>query len=642
MTDNNKQPTGKLSLVEYAMAKYLSVPFLEQWFAVSEGKHPYYDKIECAVCFPYLDERGEEITQQWRFGMGSKDRRYLSNGDVKHPLYLYGGRHLRNLEEMAKAGEGRKDIFIVEGESNCQTLAQRFPVLGLPGVGNWQTDWAKLELFKAAKRIYFFLDMRENGTPEDVAIVGAQKVADSFPNGKVLAVKLPVKDASELWLYHMTDPLGGQQDGFLADLSEAILAAQPINPVKEETSEQIPDLGEQVLDACPILKDFVALVAPNLESDVNNIVCDFLACAGAAIGRKAYAKHAYDVHDPATFFLLIANTGDGKGTCWNTAYTLFNKAIPSWSRIVKTSSRSQQALYRMIGDCTQPANEHFTDGRLLVRFSEISSLFVGMRAEWSTMAGALREVYDRQHLSNNVGSAKDSIVVDEPYAIAMHGDVAPWELSEVIKGVDFANGVANRFVWCRSYKTKSLPRAKSNELQPLADRLRKLITESNLGELDFSKEGEAAWTAWVYTLPNDEGKLGASCARMRANALRLSVLFTVLDERRLEQDAPELKIEARHVYAATEIMNRHRETVKRFLEQPTSISKSLPDTKKDVLWQKVEKLKGNLVNGEITANALHDLFPHETAEKRRIIAASAELHSEKETFPNGHTVEIWR
>ena len=221
-------PSGTLSLVDYAIAKNLGVPYLQDWFAATEGPHPIYKDVTNGVCFPYLNERGEEVTQQWRWGMERGQRRYLP----KKPTYLYGGRHLQKLEQMAEAGNGLAAIFLVEGESNTHTLSQRFPTLGLPGVGNWKAEWANLKLFQAAKRIYFFLDMGlVNGVwkPEDVAIKGSRKVAESFPPGKVLAVKLSCKDVSDLWTDH-TGPFGSGADGFFAALNDAVLDAQPVIP----------------------------------------------------------------------------------------------------------------------------------------------------------------------------------------------------------------------------------------------------------------------------------------------------------------------------------------------------------------------------------------------------------------------------
>ncbi|HEV2522712.1 MAG TPA: AAA family ATPase [Candidatus Acidoferrales bacterium] len=226
---NDEAPSGSLSLVEYATEKNLSAPYLQEWFVATEGPHPNYKAVTKAVCFPYLNERGEEVTQQWRWGMGKGKRRWLYD----KPTYLYGGRHLQNLERMAELGAGVDTIFLVEGESNTHTLSQRFPTLGLPGVGTWKPEWANLKLFQEARRIYFFLDMKfENGKwlPEAVALKGARKVADSFLPGKVLAVQLSCKDVSDLWL-QCTDDLGGGPDRFLRDLNNAVLDAQPVIPV---------------------------------------------------------------------------------------------------------------------------------------------------------------------------------------------------------------------------------------------------------------------------------------------------------------------------------------------------------------------------------------------------------------------------
>jgi hypothetical protein len=642
-------PEGRLSLAEYGLTKHIASDILTQWFGVSEGQHPYYSKVH-GVCFPYYNERGEELTQQWRWGMGGKNRRYLKD----KPTYLYGGRFLKLLEQMAEAGNARREIFIVEGESNTHTLAQNnFPVLGLPGVSNWHDEWKNLQCLHQATRLYVFLDMTADGAPEEAAILGARKIADSFPPGKVLAVKLPFcKDVSELWLWHMTEALGGGIEGFRSDLQDAILSAQPIIPKREAVEGLPPDLGEQVFNACPILRDYVAMVLPDSETDVNNVVVDFLACAGAAIGLKAYAEHMADKHPAAGFHLLIGDTAIGKGTSFGCSNKLFKLAVPDWDKCVRRSARSQQSLYRMLGEVSAPEivigegeeaeakpNPRYTEGRMLLRSSEISAVFKSLRAEWSTLSQGLRDAYDGSPLSNERATAEDSIQVNSPYALAILGDVTPWELSEVIEGVDFANGVANRFIWSVARRTKTIPRAKGElDFTELAARLHRVIPATTLGKILFSADGEAAWDTWVYSLPLDDGgKLGSACGRQRANALRLAVLFAVLDETR--EAMP--KICARHVQAAAAVINRHRLTVAWFLARPARIPSAMPEKGKSKVWQQIEKVRAGLKNGRITGAELYKLFSNQTQDERTAIAQAAGLIYMEERDEKGNKVGVW-
>lgn len=254
LADPEKQPepaapSGQgMKLVDYAMAKFLPVNWLIDFFVVRDGKHPYYTGLENAVEFPYIDENGAHITSQWRWGMDKGQRRYLAN----KPTYLYGGRFLQMLESNT-----RDIIFLVEGESNTHTMNfNGYPTLGLPGVKNWKPEWANLKCFKEARTIFFFLDMKE-GQPEDVAVAGAMKVAQCFPPGKVRAVKLPIKDVSALWLYQNqseTDfaigfPDGA--DGFRKEIERALFDAKPVIPEVEVVSTDRPlpsvDMPETVL-----------------------------------------------------------------------------------------------------------------------------------------------------------------------------------------------------------------------------------------------------------------------------------------------------------------------------------------------------------------------------------------------------------
>lgn len=589
-------PSGKLTLVEYAMAKYLDVNTLRDHFGVYEGKHPFYEEVSCAVAAPYFDEHGQVITTQWRWSMEKGGRRFEPN----KPTYLYGGHFLQRLNESAKRGEPQREIFICEGESNTQTLAMNhLAAVGLPGVRNWKNEWAELPCFKEAKRLYFLLDMdTDRGQPEDVAIVGAKKVADSFPDGKVWSVKLPRKDVSDLWLWHMKGEFGQGAEGFRDELFDAVRAAKPVNPVREETGPKVADLGDQVFDACPILKDFVAMTLPVVEGDVNLLICDFLAYAGAAIGLKAYATNLADKHSGATFYLLIANTSSGKGTVASFTNKLFSLVVENWVKRTRTSARTSQALIRMLKEVSErelptydedgnvtgsKENRDFAQGSLLLRQSEVSALFRSMRGESSTLSEKLREAYDGSVLSNELSKERDSSRVTEPYTLSVLGDITPWELTETLTGVDFANGLANRFVWFSARRHQTLARpARMPDCKDLAIRLARVIPEEPVGEIDFSSDGLEAWESWVHGLTFDEGgKLESACARMRPNALRLCVLFAVLDERR-PVNGGVIAINAKHVRAAAAIMNRHRETVAQFLERDVAIPGTVDVNAKEV------------------------------------------------------------
>ncbi len=645
-------PAGSLRLAEYGLEKHLSPQLLIEWFGLREGKHPYYDKIDCAVCFPYYDGHGNVVTEQWRWNMDKNSRRLLKD----KPTYLYGGHFLELLEKMATTEDRRLYIFLPEGESNTQTLAQiGLPALGRPGARTWKDEWTNLKCLQAAEKLYIPLDMKD-GKPEDVAILGARRIAECFPPGKVLALKPPAphKDVSAMWIFHTEDEVfGGGEQGFRKELERAILAAKPIIPEKEDVDGIPPDLGAVVLSACPLLKDFVELTLPEVESDVNTLICGFLACAGAALGLKAHAKVAHDIHHAATYHLLIADTASGKGTAFNCADKLFETAVPDWAKIKHASARSQQALYRMLRNVSTEqlktedgelaANPRYAEGRLLLRFSEVSAVFKSMRAEWSTMSQALRETYDGKPVSNERADEQESIRVDDPYALSLLGDVTPWELQEVIEGVDFANGVANRFIWCSARRAKTLPHGgRPPDYTELAKRLNRMVIQGQLGEITYSETGQAAWDAWIETLPlEDSGKLGSACGRSRANALRLAVLFTVLDETRDMTSSP--RIETRHVHAATSIIDRHRETVAWFLGRPAgALPKAMGESDKSALWRKVEKLRGAVVNGKITDTEMHRLFSNNlTAAERKVIAEAAGLRADEEVDAKGNKIVVW-
>jgi len=422
-----EEPEGSLTLVEYAMAKQLSVQYLQDFFGVFEAKHPFYRKVASAVCFPYLNERGEEVNQQWRWGMGNGKRRYLP----RKPTYLYGGKHLERLERMAADGKGVDAIFLVEGESNTHTLSQCFPTLGLPGVLNWQPERAKLRLFEQAKRIYFFLDMvAPDGPPfwmpAPEALKGARKVAECFPAGKVLAVKLPCKDVSDLWKGHLETSLQDGPDAFLHDLKDAILEAAPVIPrieVVQDTQAKVEDMPEAVLDG-------------RLGKVYRERMSDFpIAYAWPALLTAAapFVPHARDGGVRSNLFVtLVGDKGSGKSQAFEHAFQLLGLKEPLLSRL---RAGSFEGLADQIGDAAG-------EGRL-VYLDELEHLMKKAGIENASFAPNLNSIFNHDGADLTVRRGR-KVTLNARLSVA--GGVITERFSDLF-GEATTGGLHDRFIF---------------------------------------------------------------------------------------------------------------------------------------------------------------------------------------------------
>jgi putative DNA primase/helicase len=182
----------RLSLAGYAQAKKLDIKVLEE-FGLRDGKQ--------GLEIPYFDEQGREVAVRIRLAMRGENRFCWRSGD--RPI-LYGLWKLRDWP--------RTRVYLVEGESDCHTLWQvGLLALGIPGKTTFKTGW--IEYFRSFNEVVI---VEEPNAREEMLKI-AHAITRASKNTQVFALRLPVKDVSELW---MKDPCPEQ---FKAALEEADL-----------------------------------------------------------------------------------------------------------------------------------------------------------------------------------------------------------------------------------------------------------------------------------------------------------------------------------------------------------------------------------------------------------------------------------
>src|SRR3989344_9541064 len=119
-----------LTLADYADAKKLPLPFLEQL-----GIRQIYIGGKPSIAIPYKNEHSEEVAVQFRHALvkGEDDNRFSWRRGSKTQLY--------GLERLPAAQQKYKHINLVEGASDAQTLwFAGEPALGIPGASNWNEE----------------------------------------------------------------------------------------------------------------------------------------------------------------------------------------------------------------------------------------------------------------------------------------------------------------------------------------------------------------------------------------------------------------------------------------------------------------------------------------------------------------------
>src|SRR5579864_8747247 len=141
------------------------------------------------VGWPYYDDAGALLATKLRLSAHSHDT--LFNPADPHVPYGLNNPHLKNLVS------GTYDLFITEGESDCQTLCSySYLAIGISGAEGWLPEYADLPVIEHARRVFVCEDQDEGGK------TFAAKVLRTLPQAFVLRPE-GVKDINELHMKYI-------------------------------------------------------------------------------------------------------------------------------------------------------------------------------------------------------------------------------------------------------------------------------------------------------------------------------------------------------------------------------------------------------------------------------------------------------
>jgi hypothetical protein len=415
-----------------------------------------------------------------------------------------------------------------------------------------------------------------------------------------------------------------------------------------EDSRGFPDsLGEAAFQG--IFGEIVREGLPHTEADESCLLYQSLTTLGNLLGRKQCIKFGTDRHYPNLFTLIIGKTNAGKGQGLSQVRHLISQIDEDWAdHGCKFSAASGEALVRLVSE-----REQASDGRLCLIMPEMSVLLNSMNRDGSNTSGYLRVAYDGLPLENQRSQQSHCA---KNYLLSVLGHITPEELSDTMQSVDWANGIANRFLWAAVRPSKTLARhTAAPSFSHVQETVSKILSLPDAVSIDFSQAGGECWDEWVRALPELEGKLALSQARIRPNALRVAEIYAVFDERRLEgisfvvdkggkpephflgDSTPKIQIEPEHIKAAIEVVTRSRQTVEWYLQ---TTADGMGTSHVDVIKARIE---ANRNGGRLSGTELYRLFSHRTSDQRIEIASRAGLKLRKQPVgeKGGKPPEIW-
>jgi hypothetical protein len=294
----------------------------------------------------------------------------------------------------------------------------------------------------------------------------------------------------------------------------------------------------------------VNAIGPHSEADPVAILVHVLVAAGNLIGRGPHALVEETAHPCNEFAALVGRTAKGrKGQAWSTPRHMFAYVDEPWAKYrIKSGLSSGEGLIYNVRDArteTQPIRERGRvvdyqtvtvdegepDKRLLVFEPELAIILKRMAGETNSLSGVIRDAWDTGALST---LTKNSPLRAIGAHISIIAHVTEEELIASLTETERANGFANRFMFFMVRRSKALPDGDPVPAGILAPFIEELQAVARWAQeprrLVRDPSARALWAAVYPELSEGEpGLLGAVLGRAEAHALRLSLIYAVLD-----------------------------------------------------------------------------------------------------------------
>ncbi|TAK66236.1 MAG: DUF3987 domain-containing protein [Dehalococcoidia bacterium] len=275
-------------------------------------------------------------------------------------------------------------------------------------------------------------------------------------------------------------------------------------------------------------------VSPATEADPAALLFQFLTMAGSLIGRGPYVQVGPAQHFANIFVGLVGETSKArKGTSWSWVRQLAYDVDATVANRITPGLSSGEGLIMEVRDANV-ANKDAgaSDKRLLVHEPELTSALAAMNRQGNTLSQMIREAWDTGDLRV---LTKNTPLRATGAHISIVGHVTRDELLRTLTRTEAANGFGNRFLWPVARRSKFLADPNIIAAPPLAPLVKGLRQVATFCEgLTAVPRDAAASELWGEAYPRlsegQPGLLGAMIARAEAQAVRLSLLYALLDQ----------------------------------------------------------------------------------------------------------------
>ena len=288
----------------------------------------------------------------------------------------------------------------------------------------------------------------------------------------------------------------------------------------------------------------VTTLSPHTESDPVALLVQFLVSFGNMVGRQPYYQVEGAKHFPNLYVLLAGPTAKGrKGTAAQHVRRIIELADPSWAENnVASGISSGEGILHAIRDPSFGTDKKtgaqvlldagVDDKRLMLDEREFSSALDSMKREGNVVSRIIRDAWDCPKVLRTL-TKHSPLRVTEPF-ISISGHITIAEIQQKLDQTSVANGFANRFLFACSRRDKVLAHGGTMDANAIdllgAETLQAAVAARAFERITMTPEAARLWED-VYPRLSEgvPGMLGAIIARAEAQAVRLGLLYALLD-----------------------------------------------------------------------------------------------------------------
>jgi hypothetical protein len=288
--------------------------------------------------------------------------------------------------------------------------------------------------------------------------------------------------------------------------------------------------------------EYALAVEPYTEACPVAVLVSVLVAFGNAAHRNAFMPVGGQTHYANEFALLVGPTATArKGESMQLGVRPIEQANPEWHECMLGGFGSGEAVVDAVRDAVvvldgdeEKTEPGASDKRLLVFEEELAHVIAVAARDGSTLSSLWRKAWDGRRLENRTKVRK--LTATDAHVSALAG-ITPEELVRRMPETEYANGFMNRFLIVAVRRTRQLPsppRIPPDFDDEWAERFGQALAyvrKRGAGAMQRAKAAELLWQeAYRNELSVERpGLAGAVCSRAEAHALRLSMLYALLD-----------------------------------------------------------------------------------------------------------------